>query len=721
MEFTAKRILFIMLLLVILADIAIFLDVPLARPVLGGFLLLVLPGWLILYALHPDDLRPLDLLTVAVGISVGFMLLFGVILNNMALFAGFYAPLSLLPLMAFFNAFVIASALLGYRLNRGLRWTLEIPRLSATEKLFLVVPVIFPAMSVAGVQLMNTGGNNALLIALLLLIALYICAIFAFRDRFPERLYPAVIFLISLSALLILALRSNHIIGTDTHYEYYTFMLTLEHGYWALFEGSLLDSCICISVLPAIVQKITGLAPELLFKLIYPAIFSIAPLVVFGIVRKYLDDAYSFLAAVFFIAQPIFIWTTANARTSVALLFFALFVLVLFKGGMHTEKKRLLLVFFMASAIVSHYSTTFIFFYIVLGTWIGTTLLSTRFRVKKVITVDLVIIFGSLMFIWYSLSTVVPWELFVEFSSNALQDMGNLFNTGSMGADMQTLLGTNLEQRSVASVLQFLLTWMTFGCIGIGILGFLKRYREMTFPRDYREKAEFLREKFEVTYAVMAILSAALLVLVVALPYLSDHYDANRVYPLVITVLAVFFVIGGIFAANLIERAAALLRRRSGEAWSPGRTKAVAVLILLAVLIPYFLSGAGVVHTIFGVPRDITLHSESVQYDTKFIHDSEATAAVWLGARMDPREVIFADGYGFSRLISQGGISPSRMSVMLTYPDYVTGGYIYLRYLNVADGKLVNFDSRYYDISDYAELFRDRGLIYENGGSTIYL
>ena len=52
--------------------------------------------------------------------------------------------------------------------------------------------------------------------------------------------------------------------------------------------------------------------------------------------------------------------------------------------------------------------------------------------------------------------------------------------------------------------------------------------------------------------------------------------------------------------------------------------------------------------------------------------------------------------------------------------DKKISGYIYLRYYNVVDGKLLDAGYKSHNITEYQDKFISKGKIYANGGSEIY-
>jgi uncharacterized membrane protein len=180
-------------------------------------------------------------------------------------------------------------------------------------------------LSIFGMHVMNTRDNNIILIFLLFLIPTYVVTVCFFNHKFPKRIYPVVIFSISISLLLLMSLRSNHILGIDTHMEYYLFQTTLDNLHWHVgIMGNALDACLSISLLPTIYQSILNVSAEFLFKVLYSLIYSVSPLIIYILSKKYIGESYAFLVSFFFMSQLDFFWTPLHARTHTAILFFAL-------------------------------------------------------------------------------------------------------------------------------------------------------------------------------------------------------------------------------------------------------------------------------------------------------------------------------------------------------------------------------------------------------------
>ena len=704
--------------LLFLTDLAIILNIPVLRQILGFFFLTILPGFLILRILKLDRIGTAEKFVLSVGISISFLLFFGLFLNSLLFNLGYNTPLSTAAILISFNLTFVAFGIIGYRINKTPTTFLPTVNLTTSEKAFLIVPILFPAISVFGMYVMNTTNNNIFLMFLYLLIPAYVVFISVFNQKFPERLYPGVTFLIGLSLLLSMALRSNHIIGSDTHTEYWFFQTTLSDLHWELFGHTTLDACLSISLLPTICQSILNVDSELLFKVLYPLIYSISPVIIYIISKKYVGAFYAFLASCFFMFQHSFLFTTMNARTCTAVIFFALVMMLTFNDELHPLGKKNLIILFMASCMVSHYSTTYIFLFITFVTFIGVELMSKRYAVKKVMSSTIVILFFSMIFFWYSQVTETAFSAGVDFVSNTITNLNRFFIEESRGGGVSAMFGAGIEKKGTPHKVEFVFTWISFAFIGTGLITLICKYKEMSFRELNFKRPSFLKGKFEVTYSVVAFACVILLSAMVLFPFVSVGYGMQRLYAMAITILSVFFVIGGVVMAKCLNKLLAVCRWKT---LANNVSQVQAYMVILLVLIPYFFSVTGVMYNIFGVPRAITLNSEGEQYGTMYIHDQESCCAKWLKNTTDETSRIYADFFGTARLKSQGMIrSPKYPRLFIEEGRPIKKGYIYLRYTGVVDGKLLEWGGKWHNMTEYEGFFGDYYKVYANGGSEVY-
>jgi len=735
---SSKRFL-ILLAFLIVTILTIFLGVPGLSQVLGFVFFTIIPGLLILYILRLNNLGLTEKLVLTVGLSISFLMLAGLFINTVLPLLGYDQPLTIKPLMLSLGIILLILTIVAYFRNRTTAFSKLFDfRLDAKEKAYLILPACFPALTVLGMHIMNTTSNNVMLMTLLFIIPGYVIFIAVKHRQIPQRIYPIIILLTSISLVLFLGLRSNHIIGYDLHTEYYFFQQTLIHGRWQILANSPLNACLSISILPSIYQSFLKINPEYLFKVLYPLIFSISPLLVYLISRKYIGGFYATLTAFFFMSQNYFLAAASGPRTIVAILFFGLAIMVLFHDRIGEVNKRVLFILFAISSITSHYSTTYIFLFVLLLTWIGwqtiprfwasrekpspplnqptgasplnptgqnSSLEATHSRQGSHVTIGIVVLFFIILFLWYSQITEVAFSFGINFIANTLKSLAQFFILESRGGAVVALAGSGLGIKGIPQHIEFVFSWLIIGFIIVGIVSASVRYRHLiALPEGEKgNPLPFLSRRLDAEFFILSLACTVILVTAVALPYILIAYGMARVWCQMMIVLSPLAIIGGVVLAQ------ALHTQR-------------AYLVILSVLIPFFMCQTGTMYQLFNVPRAITLNSEGQTYDILFIHDQEILAAKWIASHADKENAIYSDWYGVDRLISQGGIR-SRVyfaEAFIKGSKYLEPGYFYLRYTGVVDGKLLDNYYQWHDMTDYQDEFVERNLIYSNGGSQVY-
>lgn len=202
-----------------------------------------------------------------------------------------------------------------------------------------------------------------------------------------------VVPLVAFGLLLALPLGiiGDHILGVDAHREYYTFVQTDSNDTLYKLQKSKEAACLSVSLLPVYFQDITKAGAEDTFRLLYPIVFGTTyPLCIFCIARSFVQQKWALLAGIVVCLQPLFIWTTANARTSLGVLFLCL-VLIVLLSSLSSNRKTFLLVLLGIGCVLSYYGTTFVLL----------TVLLTCSLVKEVrkpsFTSLLLVIFGTVL------------------------------------------------------------------------------------------------------------------------------------------------------------------------------------------------------------------------------------------------------------------------------------------------------------------------------------
>lgn len=728
--------------------ISVILNISILRQVLGFVFLTLVPGALFLSILN-TKIDIVERLVLSVGLSVSFIMFIGILANTVYPFFGYSRPLSQISIFITFAAVILILAFISYYMGALSSFNQIDLGLSSREKTLLIIPVFFMPMSVLGMHFMNSADNNIILMALLFLIPLYVVIISIFENHIPERAYPVIIILSSISLVILMGMRSNHIIGADSHGEYFIFLQTLSNESWQIVTKSTLDSCLSISILPVIYKNFLNIDSEYLFKILYPLLFSISPLVVYIITKNYIDNIYAFQASFFFMSQKIFLSTTANSRTTIAILFFALSAMVLLKDGLKNYEKKLFLIIFILSCTFSHYSTNYIFFAILLFSYIFIEIIKrimnerisfcSMFRAldkrkdshyfnlgypslritETCMNHMTLIIFFLIIFIWYSQITESAFNDGVGFVMDSFKSQQSFFIAESRQSNIAAALGSGVEELELPRKISFVFNWLTIFFIAIGVLSIFWRYfplitcsKKLTnligfkyYLLKFTQNSGLLNRELDTLFFSFALISSAIMAISVALPYVSNAYGLDRAYLLTSVVLSSFFVIGGMIIADLSR-----IRKRC--------------LVVLIVLVPFFMCSAGTMQQIFNYPASISLNSEGYSYDLFFIYDQESVATKWMNKSINSSFRLYSDYFDDRRLRSQGLYNNSM------YRGFLVGllgenrtlreGYVFLRYRGVTKGELSGGDRNWYDISNYYKKINNKNLVYSNGGSKVF-
>lgn len=713
-----RSVLLLITVLLILTDIFILLDVLVLRFVFVFVFYSIVPGALILSILNLGKVKTIARFVLSWGLSISFIIFSGLFINFLYPLFGYNSPLSTSSIFISFNSIILILIFIVFWRDKSNSYIdLSDLNMDAREKAYLLLPAFFPFIGILGMYIMNNKDNNAMLMALHLFIFAYIIFISLNHTRVPDRIYAPLIFLISISLVLLMGLRSNHIIGADVHSEYYFFQQTIQSGQWSIIllgsYKSTLDACLSISILPAVYQSFLGIDPEYTFKVLYPILFSVCPLVIYIISSKYIKGSYTFLASVFFISQTSFLWTAAGPRTRLAVLFFALAIMVLFSDELDDINKRLLFLIFASSCIVSHYATTYIFFFLLLGMLSGTKIIrwvclssktqsiSCSFLKPHFTTGMLVVIFVAI-FLWYSQITGEAFDQGVRFIGRSLLSLQDFFIIESRDNSVQAIMGQDLESEGIARRIEFIFSWLAIAFIAIGVLTTLARYRQCVALDDKLNKgphSSLFNRRLDAEFFTAAVICSALLVISIAVPVVLRGYGMHRTFFQMMVVLSLFFVIGGI---TISEKFRFL---KKGH------------LLMLFILITFFMCSTGVIYQIFDNPRSIIFNSEGDEFDMYYVYDQETFSARWINDYASQELNIFGDIFSLPRLTSQGGLLQSRYSSDLNHQ----GGYIYLRYTNVIYKKWLLYNFEWLDITNYRDNLVHRNLVYNNGGTEMWL
>ncbi len=328
--------LFILLFYIIINLLIIFnIEFLYLREILTITFLLFIPGILILIILKINGLKLIYQITLSLGLSVSFIILFGLLINfSLPLLYITYKPMSLIPLLLSFDLVLIIMIIFSYlRLKHNTILKLKLINSSFYNTIFLIIPIFFTFLSIIGTLIINNNGTNLLSVISLILIFIYLLLVILFRNKISTSIIPYSLFFISLSLLLSISMKSNFIFGSDILHEYYVYKYVIEYNMWDVDNviGDAYNTCLSIVILGPVLKILSNINDIYIFKIIYQIIFSFSTIVIYLFLNKFFNKTLSFLSSIYYISFPtFFIAMPMHTRQEIAFLFFFLILLILF-------------------------------------------------------------------------------------------------------------------------------------------------------------------------------------------------------------------------------------------------------------------------------------------------------------------------------------------------------------------------------------------------------
>ena len=695
---TAKEYFLTLASILLLTDLVILLNIPFLRQVFGFICFTFIPGVLTLHIIRLNKIEFTKKFVLSVGLSVAFLMFGGLLVNSFYPFT--LNPLSLFPILITFNIILILLIFIAYKRNEDefdmedvFNFNIDLKDKSTS---LLIFPILFPFMAVFGTYLMNVQNNNIILLVMLLLIITYVILVTLLYKKIPNQTYPIAILMISISLLLMLPLRSSHIDFADINIEYFFFQQTILNQHWDVSKFyHNYNACLSVGILPAIYQTLLNINGEYVYKIAYNLIFSVTPLCLYVLFRRYIGELYAFLSSFLFMSQFRYInMMYMLPRVEIALFFFALAMMVFFDNEIDKLTKKTLFLILLFAVIVSHYSTTYIFSIVLFLSWLVAEILRKRANVGKNTTLNMIVLFFALIFVWYSQVTEAPFTAGIKFFEQTFTNLGNFFILESRSPGLKVLYGGGLTD--IPHQIFVIVFYITNLVIGIGSISLIRRYNNSIFDAEY---------------IFMTSIFLGVILLMILLPYLSVGISIEKLYLQALVLLAPMFIIGSKFVS----------KRLHAQNTS---------LIILIILIPQFICSTYLVYQIWGVPYSYAFNSNGYEYDLRYVHDQEVVAAQWLGNSDNPNLPIYTDCYGFKRLIGHGCGDRWRnafrydLKSVFAEDKPIAKGYSYLRYQNVVDGIFIPvqsgipFHQDEHNTSEYSIFLKDK--LYSNGGAEIY-
>jgi len=681
--------------------ITILFNITIARQIIGFLYFTFIPGIIIVKLLKLDSLDRWGIVLFSAGLSIAFLMVTGLIINEFGFLLGILKPLSPTLLMITLNSLILIGGILTYLRSDGTK-LLETKSLKLHPSVLLFVGLL--VLSVAGAIYVNASGNNLILLFMIFMISLLFAVGVIYKKLLPSELYPLAVAVIAVSLLFHSSLISNYIVsfGSDVPVEYFVFKTTENSARWSStnpysgdFGFGRVNAMLSITILPTIYSTLLNINPTWMFKILFPLIFSFVPLVLYQIWRAYIGKKYAFISTFLFMAQSTFYTEMLGLnRQIVAELFFVLLLFVILNKKMKPANKMICFIIFSFALVTSHYGLAEIFLFFISFTLISLVVLK---RQSRNITVSMVIFFFVVMFTWYIYTSgSAVFDSFLSFGDNIYRQLGDFFNLESRGQTVLTGLGL-IESPSIWNTISRSFAYLTQVLIVVGFVSLVAKRTRFRFDKEY----------FTISIVAMAFLAALILV-----PGLANTMNMTRFYHILLFFLAPLCVIGAEFLVKLVSKRKDELRGS---------------MLLLIVLVPYFLFQTGFVYEVtqnesWSLPLS-KQRMDALQLHGHFgyIDAYSVFGAQWLLKSIDVENPkIYSDGISRNNVLTIYGMTYRGYINELSNTTIVAdNGTIYLSTLNVVDGVIAS-GGRLWNSSELSFFLNNLNKVYSNGGSEIY-
>lgn len=321
-------------------------------------LLVTVPGVVLLRALRVPG-RAVASFPVYVPVaSLVVLLTSGLAVDWIGLLSGATMPLRAGPLLTGLE--LICFTLLASSARAPA--TVAVPWHKLAGRAGLTWPLVLPLVAAVGALRLDAGHGGAVaLIAALTGVVFLVCAMSMAPRLAPAKL-AVCLYAIGLAIMWSYSLRSSLVYGFDIASEYYVMHQTAFTGVWYTYHpGDAYGAMLSITVLPAELSALSGVSGLLVFKIVYPSLFALFPVAIFGLARKILPRRWAFAAGGFVAAQATFAQgLPALARQEIALLFFVALATAMLDPRLPRRTQWALVGLIGVALAVSHYSTTYL-------------------------------------------------------------------------------------------------------------------------------------------------------------------------------------------------------------------------------------------------------------------------------------------------------------------------------------------------------------------------
>jgi uncharacterized membrane protein len=691
----------IVIFLQIVMYISLFLDFPIVRQVVGIAYLTVIPGVILIKLLKIKNLSQLEFVLFSVGFSVAFLMLGGLFINEFGPLIGLTLPLAVIPLSLFINTLILTGAAVAHIRQDSNRQQTRTNSLSFHP--LLLILILIPILSIFGTYFLNKTGDNLFLLIMVVSIAL-LFVVGTFLKGF-HKYYSLAIFVIALALVFHFSLVSNYIVpyGSDSPVELFVFQNTRISSHWRptlpLTDGidrpilsieqliGRYNAMPSVTILPTVYSNMLGIDATWVFKIIFPLIFAVVPVVLYLLWQPFIGKKFAFFAAFLFMAQSTF-YTEMLAlnRQMIAELFFVLLLFVLLSRKIKPQAKIFSFVIFSFGLIFSHYALAQIFLLLIFATWA----ISVWYLKKPSVNLhlSLIILFFVAMFGWYIYTSgAVVFDSFLEFGGYVSSQLGDFFNPYARGDTVLTGLGLT-QSPSILNSISRGFAYLTQFFIVFGIIALIKKKTKFQFGREYM---------------VFSMIAVVLLAALTIIPGFANTLNMTRFYHIILMVLAPFCIIGMWAFVKIVFK---------------HEKKLPVLLLVIVILVPYFLFQTNFVYEVAKVDSwSIPLSKDRMDTlrlygDFGYIDSYSVYGAEWYSTNVPYERNTVADSGLYTSLLAYGLVHRGHVRELSNETILNPNEFVYLSYISFTYGNITR--------NILFRMQNETSVIYSNGGSEVH-
>ena len=505
--------------------------------------------------------------------------------------------------------------------------------------------------------------------------------------------------------------------GTDLHLEYYLFEAVKRSGHWyTTGYADPYNSLLSVTVLPTMIQSVLAIDDTAVFNVIYPIVFSFAPVLLYLAYRHVIGAKRAFLSVVLFMSYVAYYQEVDFiGKQMIAEVILASLILVAMSSSLQSKAKTIaaLPIILIIGLVASHYSTLYIYVFISLLSWIFLRILKRR-TVSTLPIIGLALVVAVAWYIYTAGGTALI--SLVQLGSTVSQTFfSKFFVPESRGPLVVKALGIGVNP----TLWNRMFLFTDYLIQAFIVVGSIKLWTE-------RKNRTITGEFLSYTWAGLCFLALGILV-----PSLAAGINSTRVYQMSLIFISPACVIGGeaIFTS--------LLRFLSTCRKSISRPRFdISLTLVSCIIVLFLLFNTGFIHEVTGdKPISLSLGYNQLRasntpdlvlyFHSEYTQAQDVASARWLSKYANNNLMVCGDILSrFNVLNSYGNIPRAQQpSTPLLYPGTSGPGceYFYLSSMNELKrlGVGPNWLNPYWSTSEVSDLLVNRNTVYSNGGSDI--